>query len=114
MKKLLQAPNLALATLWADQLRSVGVAASVQRAFASGIAGEIPPDQALPEVWVEDGAQFDHATALLHAWCHLPHRVWACPACQEIVEGPFDECWNCGALMPPLRSTSAAPGTPWP
>ncbi len=114
MKKLLQAPNLALATLWADQLRGVGVAASVQRAFASGIAGEIPPDQALPEVWVEDGAQFDHATALLHAWCHLPHRVWACTACREIVEGPFEECWNCGALMPPLRSPVVAPGAPWP
>ena len=55
MKRLLQAPNLVLATLWADQLTGVGINASVQRAYASGIAGHIPPDQSLPEVWVEDG-----------------------------------------------------------
>ena len=101
MKRLLQAPNLALATLWADQLAGVGIAARVQRAFASGIAGHIPPDQSLPEVWVEDAAMFDRATALLAEWRHAPHRRWACPACHEIVEGPFEQCWNCGALRPP-------------
>ena len=50
------APNLALATLWADQLSGAGIDASVQRAYAGSIAGEIPPDQALPEVWVMDDA----------------------------------------------------------
>ena len=36
-----------------------GIAASVQRAYASAIAGEIPPDQALPELWLADDDQFD-------------------------------------------------------
>lgn len=100
MKRLLQAPNLALATLWADQLSGAGVAASVQRAFACGIVGHIPPDQSLPEVWVDDAEQFDRANALLAEWRALPHRVWACPRCHEIVEGPFEQCWSCGAAMP--------------
>ena len=100
MKKLLQAPNLALATLWADQLRGAGIGASVQRAFASGIAGQIPPDQALPEVWVDDARDADRAGALLAEWQRLPHRTWACPACREIVDGPFEQCWNCGSGMP--------------
>lgn len=99
MKRLLQAPNLALATLWADQLAGAGVAASVQRAYASGIAGHIPPDQSLPEVWVDDAADFDRAEALMEEWRCLPHRTWACPACHEIVEGPFEQCWNCGGAM---------------
>ena len=43
---------------------------------------------------------FDRATALLAEWRHAPHRRWACPACHEIVEGPFEQCWNCGAPMP--------------
>jgi hypothetical protein len=103
MKKLLQAPNLALATLWADQLSAAGIVASVQRAYASSIAGQIPPDQALPEVWVEDAAQFDAARALLDEWRRLPERRWACAACGEIVEGPFEQCWNCGALRPGPR-----------
>jgi hypothetical protein len=105
MKRVLQAPNLALATLWADQLTGAGLAASVQRAFASGIAGELPPDQCLPEVWVSDDAQLEAARALLAQWQTLPHRVWACRRCQEIVEGPFESCWNCGADGPPGAET---------
>ncbi len=98
MKRVLQAPNLALATLWADQLRSEGIAATVQRAFASGIAGEIPPDQALPEVWVTNDDEHARATAWLHELRHRPHRHWLCLECRETVDGPFDQCWNCGAM----------------
>ncbi len=101
MKRVLQAPNLALATLWADQLDAVGISASVQRAFASSIAGELPPDQCLPEVWVADDSQCEPARLLLAAWQHLPQRLWACASCHEIVDGPFESCWNCGATMPP-------------
>jgi hypothetical protein len=100
MKRVLQAPNLALATLWADQLRAAGIAASVQRAFAGGIAGELPPDQCLPEVWVADDDQLGTARRLLDEWGRLPHKRWACPGCHEIVDGPFDACWNCGTAMP--------------
>jgi hypothetical protein len=100
MKRLLQAPNLALATLWADQLAAAGVATSVQRAHACGIVGHIPPDQSLPEVWLADAGDLPRAEALLAEWRHLPHRHWACRACGEIVEGPFESCWNCGAPMP--------------
>ena len=97
MKKLTQAPNLAIATLWADVLNDAGCSVTVQRAYASGIAGEIPPDQALPEVWVLDDAEHTRATELLHALRHLPHRHWLCTACGETVDGPFEQCWNCGA-----------------
>ena len=103
MKRVLQAPNLALATLWADQLGAAGIAASVQRAYASGIAGELPPDQCLPEVWVADDAQCEPARALLADWQRAPHRHWACPGCGEIVDGPFESCWNCGGPMPALQ-----------
>ena len=100
MKRLLQAPNLALATLWADQLGSAGVAASVQRAYASGSVGHVPPDQCLPEVWVDDEAQLAQAQALLAEWRNAPTLRWACTGCDEIVEGPFEQCWNCGAMRP--------------
>lgn len=100
MKRLLQAPNLALATLWADQLTDAGVAACVQRAWASGIAGEIPPDQSLPEVWVLDDEQLDRARTLIDDWQHPPEQRWACRSCGEVVEGSFGQCWRCGALRP--------------
>ncbi len=98
MKRLLQAPNLALATLWADQLTCAGIDASVQRAYASGIAGEIPPDQALPEVWVMDAGDHPRAKALFDELQHQPHRHWLCHACGETVDGPFEQCWNCGRM----------------
>jgi Putative prokaryotic signal transducing protein len=101
MKRLQAAPNLALATLWADQLSSVGVHATVQRAFAASIAGQAPPDQCLPEIWVDNDEQLETARTLLAEWQHLPQRRWACRGCLEIVEGPFDCCWNCGVPFAP-------------
>ena len=74
MKRITQAPNLALATLWADLLRQGGFDVSVQRAYASSIAGEIPPDQALPEVWIADDEQLDAARTLLHQ-LRRPYQV---------------------------------------
>ncbi|MGE5115881.1 MAG: putative signal transducing protein [Betaproteobacteria bacterium] len=100
MRRLVTAPNLAIAVLWADLLRQGGVATSVQRAYASSIAGEIPPDQALPEVWIDDESQYDMALALLHELRHPPVRHWVCRACHERIDGPFEQCWNCGAAMP--------------
>lgn len=100
MKRLAQAPNLAIATLWADVLKGAGLAVSVQRAYASGIAGEIPPDQALPELWLADEHRMAEALALLHDLQHPPERRWACPGCGEVIDGPFDQCWSCGAAMP--------------
>lgn len=100
MRRLITAPNLALATLWADMLTHAGIAATVQRAFAGSIAGELPPDQAMPEVWVTDDAQLEAARVLLVQLRHPAHRQWVCPACREQIDGPFEQCWNCGAAMP--------------
>jgi hypothetical protein len=97
MRRLVTAPNLAIATLWVDLLRQGGIEADVQRAWGSSIAGEIPPDQALPEVWVRDDAQVGAARTLLDQLSNLPFVNWTCRRCGEHVEGPFEKCWNCGA-----------------
>lgn len=100
MKRLTSAPNLALATLWADLLNHAGVSTTVQRQYASSIAGEVPVDQTLPELWVDDDGQLEHARALLHELRHPPRRRWCCPNCREQIDGPFEQCWNCGTTMP--------------
>jgi len=102
MKRLTTAPNLALATLWADLLCGAGVPTTVQRAYASSIAGEVPPDQTLPELWVQDAEQWQEARRLLHELRNPRPRHWACPGCREVIDGPFEECWNCGTAMPAL------------
>ena len=100
VKRLQSAPNLALATLWADLLCHAGVPTTVQRQYASSIAGELPPDQALPELWVSDDDQLEQARTLLHQLRHPPTRHWTCTQCRERIDGPFEQCWNCGAPMP--------------
>lgn len=99
MPRLTQAPNLAIATLWADALAVEGIVTSVQRQYLGSVAGELPPDQCLPEVWIQDVVQEKQARELLHHLQHIPQRRWHC-SCGELVEGGFEQCWNCAALMP--------------
>lgn len=100
MRRLMQAPNAAIAQLWADVLCEAGYPATVQRLFLSGAAGELPPDQCLPEIWLRHDEHEAAARALLADLASLPQQRWRCPACGEQIEGGFEQCWACGALMP--------------
>jgi hypothetical protein len=99
VRRIARAPNAAIAALWVDTLLEAGISASMQRQFLSSVAGEIPPDQCLPEVWVLHDEQEAAARALLEELRNLPQRRWTC-ACGELVEGGFESCWNCGRMMP--------------
>ena len=101
MKRLRSAPNLVVATMWADALNAAGYPAQVFSRYLSSIAGEIPPDQALPTVWVMDARQALAALAFLDALerpCAGP--PWICTGCGERHTGSFSQCWNCGAQRP--------------
>lgn len=98
MKRLIEAPNLALATLWADQLMHAGIEVTILGENAASIAGEIPPDQALPSIWVMNDDERPAARRLLAQLMNPPHLLWRCGGCGETVEGPFEQCWNCGAM----------------
>jgi hypothetical protein len=102
MLRLAQAPNIVIAALWADALQQGGFSATVQRYFLGGIAGELPPDQCLPEVWLTHDEEKPRAQALLGALQNTPQRRWLCRCCGEVIEGGFEQCWHCGALMPPV------------
>ena len=52
MQRLTQAPNAALAMLWADLLCEAGMPASVQRQYLGAAAGHLPPHECLPEIWL--------------------------------------------------------------
>ncbi len=88
-----------MATLWADWLRTGGIGASAQREFLRSASGELPPDQCLPEVWIDDASQKAQALELLQILRRVPQRRWVC-SCGEQVVGGFEQCWNCGAMMP--------------
>ena len=99
MLRLTHAPNIAIAALWVDALQQAGYSASVQRYFLGSVAGELPPDQCQPEIWLTNDEEETGARALLHALQNMPQRRWLC-RCGETVEGGFEQCWRCGAAMP--------------
>ena len=99
MKRLRSAPNAAIAQIWADLLCEAGLPATVERRYLSAVAGELPPDQCLPEIWLDHEEHAPRARALLQELQDLPQRRWMC-RCGEMVEGGFEQCWHCGALMP--------------
>ncbi len=102
MRRLASAPNLLIATLWADTLRAAGIEARVFSRYLSSIAGEIPPHEAEPAVWVLDEADFERARRLLHE-LRSPPRLpeWICSGCGERHPAQFAACWNCGAARSP-------------
>jgi hypothetical protein len=89
-----------IATLWADALIFEGIDANVQRQYLGSAAGELPPDQCKPEVWIINPSQEKKARELIHNLQHVAQRRWHC-VCGELVEGGFEQCWNCLTLMPP-------------
>jgi len=100
MLRLIQAPDIALATLWCDLLCEAGMPASVQRQHLGAVAGQLPPGECLPEIWLAHAEHAERARELLREYERLPQRRWMCRACGEAIEGGFEQCWNCGALMP--------------
>ena len=89
------------AYLLADRLRQAGIRAHVFNEHTSSIVGEVPPDIAQPQVWLEREADRERAETLLArmeadaATAGTRH----CAACNEDSPANFDLCWNCGAAI---------------
>ncbi len=89
------------AFLVADRLNQAGIKAHVFNQHASSIVGDIPPESAQPQVWLEREQDRERA-ALLLARIEDEARSggWvACVACGEESPANFDLCWNCGASL---------------
>ncbi|XAH23276.1 DUF2007 domain-containing protein [Xylophilus sp. GW821-FHT01B05] len=100
MIRLMQAPNAAIATIWADLLCEAGFPATVERLYLGSGTGLLPPGECLPELWLRHEEHAAPARVLLAQLEALPQRRWTCTACGEAVEGGFEQCWRCGARMP--------------
>ena len=104
MRRVESAPNLVIATLWADALSAAGIEARVFSRYLSSIAGEIPPSEAEPTVWVLDDSDLERARQLLGE-LQRPVRGawWRCDSCGERHGPQFAQCWNCGAARAEAR-----------
>ena len=89
------------AFLLRDLLAQHGIKAHVFNQNMSSIVGDVPPDVAQPQVWLERECDRERAEVMLRtieadAHASPPHR---CMACGEESPGNFDLCWNCGRSL---------------
>jgi len=99
MKRILNALNLPEAMLLVDLLGQRGIGARVLNANASSIAGELPIDAALPQVWVDDPRHEERAREVIEEYQRTRHLgpPRNCARCGEENPSSFDLCWACGA-----------------
>lgn len=107
--------------LMVDHLKLVldqaGIDSVVEHRYLSGAAGEVPPTETWPELWVLDDEQVERAREVIAAAAAAPEPRGqrTCLACGERLAGQFDTCWKCGAAVgsllrdPHFRSADAPP-----
>jgi hypothetical protein len=77
----------------------------VFNANASSLAGELPIEASLPQIWVDDPAEAERAKKLIAEFQSAKDHAPAvkCPECGEDNPGTFDLCWNCGRDLTALK-----------
>lgn len=121
MIRVYSSPTVALAQIIRDALVRVGVAAEVRNENAISLAGGLPLDQCLAEVWV---AEADASQAADVVEQMMPSRGrgalslaggpsggelsappdWRCSACGEESPAHFEVCWSCESARPESKT----------
>ena len=101
MERFYTALNRFDAYLLLHRLQHAGISAHVFNEHASSIVGDVPPDIAQPQVWIERESDRERAETLLRtmeadaATAGTRH----CAKCNEDSPANFDLCWNCGGAV---------------
>ena len=84
-----------------DVLSFHGIKAHVFNEHMSSIVGDVPPDVALPQVWLDDDADHARAVAVLrdHTAAGTRAGVLFCRSCREENPATFEICWKCGTAL---------------
>lgn len=101
MERFYIAVNRFDAYLLLHRLQRAGVAAHVFNEHAQSIAGEVPPDVAQPQVWLDEASDRPRAEAVLAAMQSERNKTGTlhCAACGEDNPANFELCWRCGANL---------------
>ena len=99
MKRLITHESLAHVGHLKNVLEQSGIACIIRNDQLSGGLGEIPFLDCLPELWVVRDQDLARAEALLATTQRTAEQrgEWRCRECNEINEGQFAVCWQCGA-----------------
>ena len=99
MKKVYSSDSFYLVGLLRQLLEDQHIKCITKNEYLLGGAGELPPTECWPELWVTDDEQVDRARSLVEAMLAIDMETatdWSCHGCGEAIEGQFSACWNCG------------------
>ncbi|OHV10916.1 DUF2007 domain-containing protein [Kushneria phosphatilytica] len=84
-------------------LENAGIPCELRNWSLAGGAGELPPLECEPELWVAPH-NLERAEALISRGFEPdgPEIDWCCPHCGERHAGHFDRCWQCGSERPAI------------
>lgn len=102
MKKIYSSQDLSEIEILRGLLSDEGIETKVLNEDVGEVAGVVPFDKAMPEVWVINDEDEEKALEIVErmdsgeALESLGGEPWKCPRCNETVEGQFTKCWKCG------------------
>ena len=103
MKKVYSSDSFLLVGQLRELLERQHIRCIAKNEYLIGGAGELPPNECWPELWVVEDFQFDKARELVEGFLAAPGEEtgeWLCTACGERLEGQFSACWRCGMSRP--------------
>lgn len=83
-----------------EMLEAEGIACVVKNRELSITAGEVPPIETWPSLWVVDDERAAEAERLVASVMHdeAPRDPWTCSSCGAEVDGHFAACWRCSRV----------------
>ncbi len=99
MKRVYSSPVSLMVGHLRNILEAEGIRCFVKNEFLAGGAGELPPTECWPELWVERAIDYERAERLVRETLEAGANTggsWTCPGCREVLQSQFMVCWNCG------------------
>ena len=97
MIKVFSAQNFIEVAFWRNYLEQHDISCEIRNEFLGSAAGEVPPIECWPELWLLD--ERDKVLAEKHLASdplgETSLTAWVCSFCAEESEGQFSHCWNC-------------------
>ena len=104
MKKVYSSDSFFLVGHLRELLENHHIRCIPKNEFLLGAAGELPPTECWPELWIAEDFQYEKAREIIEGFLAgngERRGEWCCPACGERLEGQFTACWSCGTERPP-------------
>lgn len=101
MMRVYEAENIIDAQLALDELRAGGLDAFIKGEHLMGGAGELPLG-GIVSVWISIDQHEQRALDIIQEYetgKKTQRPIQQCPTCNEMIDGNFSRCWNCGKLL---------------